>query len=1401
MKTNRRFSLLTFPQLYDGAKLGLNIVVLPRNQNPLAPAIEQNATIPDAPPFAQAKLKFSAKVISGVAGFPDSLSAAATQALVTTAPTLAPDLFAALGKLFDIDTDSLGQSNKNLDGNADQRDVAVSPALSVQKYLPHTYRQAFNFATPRTRNASTDDTYACAVRNAAPVRTFKPSLNTISWGKVFAYALRQPVLATRLGMIYQTELADLDLAALFAQGGWLYVDLATDSDYKPHQQADDNFIAKYAARIPALTAGAVRQVFAPLLVPVLLKANAADPDPLPDGIYDELLIEAAEYDDGFAKIVHAFQPRSLNLLAEESDGAHPVKDVGIRLGWDDEQILIWYMRQLAIDPTVKDPDGRIDAPLGTFGYAVDAREVALPALDWEPLNGVRSRDPLIVPRDKSPGAETLTLGSFQGELPYQVYPAQLDGDRSKSYWLPMYFANWNGHNIVLPDQDAADIYQTNNPTVKPDPAKPDPTKPDPFPSETGTGVSGPAQNQLNRIFAADPIKTTLRYGKTYEFRVRMRDLSGGGVPNDRTIVPLNESPANVARCHFKRYVAPHQVRLAHLPQNQDLPSTLTDLEIRRPLLGYPAVVYTAKYADPVALLKQASQQMAGTEAFGIEDPDVDRVEVTVEVETLRMDNLLSVSGQDNYVFLYKTTRRFPAVNQEADYKSAMHIPLTYKDCKVLHVADELDLQADLGLADTIDNLTEIVLPTARTARLTMRAVCEKKADDGAYYGLVSDADPDRDTRHGRILQLKLYKESADETGLFVNAAAADKLRGIYLQPDPPPVLDGNPLTLLLGKDLAKPPTMIQRLAKELKLENTGLTLTGHKGERVQFGCSNRIRHTLSPEHSSLTFSANGDLMNHWLCCITLDLNRDWAWDALEDRSLIVSRTLRFTHDLAAETETAEIGDIEIRHTAALEALQGPQRDVTRVVFIDAVEPKNPRTRPPPNGTEPRFPDRIELSYTITPRFKTGHGGQNDGSQTLALRLPITTPPAQIPRIASVGIALSPYARNPAYSATEPRQRFLWIEFEEPVKDSQDAYFARVLAYAPDQLISDNHPDLLIAPEKPALPIDPELIRVIPPGASNDLAGLNAMQPMEKATDSDRHYLLLLPPGLHANAPEMFGFFTYEFRVGHFRLPVSGEMVWSTAQGRFGRPLEVTGVQHPAPTLTCAVNRDEEKLYVVAPYAVAVLNGANRTADPPRTELWCLLYAQVRQADGQDFRNILLDDKPLDWRVQIELDKQVDWLARYDRAQRLLLKEITVDSWKDDLQIAKFGHLFKLTDFSLMSRDGTRYGTAAWNNVEVAQLLQLYGLPANSPLSVLVVELLPVITRLSEHVSNLDRPSISTQVEARLAMMNAPPGAIAVGSVGLADTAAFRRGPSPLSEQLGERRILRTSPLTPVPVVC
>jgi hypothetical protein len=880
----------------------------------------------------------------------------------------------------------------------------------------------------------------------------------------------------------------------------------------------------------------------------------------------------------------------------------------------------------------------------------------------------------------------------------------------------------------------------------------------------------------------------LRYGKRYEFRVRLRDLSGGGAAARPEINPLNETPSSTGECRFKRYVAPNQPRVIDLPVNTDDIGDPAQLSLQRPLLGYPAVVYTDKYADPISRLKDASQAMQGKEAFGIPDPDVDRVEIIVEARTLKMDNLLSVSGKDNYVHLYTTTRRFPAINNEDDYAAMLEIPIVYKDCPVLHTGEAADIETDLELPTDIDDLNEIVLPRARTIRLTLRAVCEEKAENQNYYGLLDKVkpnqrpNPDKDVRFGQPVEVMLYQASSDEQALFLETAFVPRLQGIYLQPDPPRRFDGDGFTLFLGKEVEKMPDAVQRLAKQLDIASTGLTLTAPKGERIQFGCSNRIRHTLAPESSSLTFSSKGDLMNHWLCAVSLPLNRDWTWDALEDRSFIVTRTLRFTHDDAeTETETIEVGDIEIKRTASFEALQNPKRDYTRLIFIDAVEPKNHRRRPAPNGDEPRFPDTIEVSYKIEPRFKPAHAEQSNGDLMMDITLPITTPPAQVPKIASAGIALSPYQRNEKYSATDTRRRFLWIEFEEPVRDPQDTFFARVLAYAPDQLISNNHPEMFLAPEEPTLPIDPEYIRVITPAASNDLAGLNAMQPMQKATDSNRHYLLPLPPGLHGDADEMFGFFTYEFRVGHYQREEDGEpqMVWSTAQGRFGRPLRATGVQHPAPNLICAVNRDEEKLYVSAPYAAAVFNGKNVTADPPRTELWCLLYAQVRQADNQDFRNILLDDKRLDWRVRIEDDKQVNRFAKYNAAQLQTLKQISINNWKDELSYGKLQHVFKLAETELTNKDATKYGTTAWSNSEIAQWLALYGLPAKASLSVLVVEILPTITNIYEHISALRGQSTNQ----------------------IAGAASTQQHPSPLSDALGRHRILRTSPLTEVPFVC
>jgi hypothetical protein len=311
-------------------------------------------------------------------------------------------------------------------------------------------------------------------------------------------------------------------------------------------------------------------------------------------------------------------------------------------------------------------------------------------------------------------------------------------------------------------------------------------------------------------------------------------------------------------------------------------------------------------------------------------------------------------------------------------------------------------------------------------------------------------------------------------------------------------------------------------------------------------------------------------------------------------------------------------------------------------------------------------------------------------------------------LASAGIAQSPYTRAPDYSWTNARRRVLWLELSEPLDNPRDAYFARVLNYAPDPVLTGDQVLSNVAPvsvpPEPPLPVDPELIRIISAGMSDDRSGLDAMQALIPS-DSPLHFGVPLPPGLTADSPELFGFFVYELRVGHAQ-------GWSTAQGRFGRPLRVTGVQHPAPVLLCTPSRLPDGITVSAPYALPVFGGKNLTPVPPRSELWILLYAQVTQADGEDHRNVLLGRKPA---------------------------PVTDKRFNERL------------GFSAMGLPG--YGV--WDEEEIAGLLRALGLPLSSSLSVLAVETLPELGRRGD----------------------------------------------PLGANLGYVRILRSSPLAPVPAIC
>ncbi|OBX26886.1 hypothetical protein LX77_00675 [Gelidibacter algens] len=1445
METKRRYTTMVFPQGLDGTKMKLNIVLIPRNQDPFNSNTGLPAPDHVATSFADLIPEFELKIIKGLDEWPLSNSTNAGS-VPETIPINVPT---AVNKKAVLDAIAAEFGAKiNLDNTTDK---AETQEITLNKYLPETYRDAFNFTTPRHKNAKTDDSYHCAIREPANKKPDWKTNDDMSWGQVFAHILRQPLLARSCGMIYSAEISIADHPDWYDKGSYVYVDLV-NADYSAiqdrlYEDADGPFVKRYAARLPKLLKDKSRPVFAPLLFPVLYRKalSLVDPEP-PNAPWDQIFAELNEYNDGFAKIVHAAQPVSSNLLREQPDGVHPVNDLGFRLAWDDEQILIWYIRQLTHNP--EDPGKRIDAPLGVYGYKIDVKMEG--ATEWNSLNLVKSKQVYTIG-----GVSLGNSADDQWELPYQVFPTQPDNDTNGAYWLPMYFTSWIGKSVVLKDEDAILIYR-NDEALDP--------------------VGNPKNVNATNAFAEVPVAAKLLYGNTYEFRVRLMDISGGGPEMEEEL--YNNAASPTAKRLFKRYIAPGLCQINKPEAIRNVTATyfnetLVDdnsvfdanpvLEIGRPLLTYPAVIFTNKYQekglDPVALLIQSSSGVTSTDAIpkkiitpAIEDPDVDRVEITVEVETLRMDNLLSESGMENYITLYKTHRNFPT-----EFDGQLDVPIIFRDVNSLNLGNDADPFNDLEMNTiTIDAMNELPLPTARKIRITLRGVCKDQAN---YYGFENAADRNLDSRYGKTMQFLFYKESAVEDDMLLLKPNIAPIKAIYLQPDPPHIIEQLNTKIYYNlQNQNTVPDIVERLAQQLGVVSKGMTLVGEKGERVVFGCSNKIQHHLAPDHSSITLGSKGDLCNHWIGCLVYRINRDWSWDALKNVSFSISRTKKFKNDGDEDLETLKVGDIQFKHYASFESLIADDfgivnRGHTTLIFIDAIEPKSRLLRP--NG-QLRFPDELEVEYTITPHFKADHGSAQEYKPDM-LRLPTTIIPAQVPKIVSVGMAFSPYLKNEKYSATEPRQRYLWVELEEPVKDPHDTLFCRLLRYAPDQLLSHNREFMDETLPDPILPIDPEYVRSITPNQTDDMAGLRAMQAMEKASGNDDiHYLLPLPPGLHPESPEMFGFFTYEFRVGHghwSNLEVGKSNLWSTAKGRFGRPLRVTGMQHPAPTLLCNVNRDDIGVKVNAPFAKTVLNGKDVTADPPRTQLHSVLYTQVNQADGAEFRNILLDEKLMtlvdpvkvktDFNRASVLVKTMEQTGKYrvteqneQEKARHLLTQFQLFNQVDDLdldietrsKVSKLiqsrskGKIFtpdvatsrtllkayekykkrpdfvtpvpanaSFTNASLIEgakiaiyKDKVKTGSCSWTNQEISDLINRYGLPEDAPLSVLVVEVFGNITNIFDYLSYPKeiREELFSDYSANIEKQKI-------------------RSEKALSDHLGHYRILRTSPLTEVPFIC
>lgn len=390
-----------------------------------------------------------------------------------------------------------------------------------------------------------------------------------------------------------------------------------------------------------------------------------------------------------------------------------------------------------------------------------------------------------------------------------------------------------------------------------------------------------------------------------------------------------------------------------------------------------------------------------------------------------------------------------------------------------------------------------------------------------------------------------------------------------------------------------------------------------------------------------------------------------TWRGAGSPTLVLHRTVTLPDAIGAPVESVEVGTIELMNSINVQAGKRPDRSFTRMILIDALTP-----RMGPDG----FPYEMNVQYEVSVRLEGG-GTIDQGINT---RLPIVTPPKQVPKIVAAGIALTPYSHDSEYAATPSRTKRLWVELAEPLADPRDAWFVKPLSITPDPMLLPGTEPVADPIEVEGVPLDPELVRVITPGQVQDLAGLSTMQRLEPSSTSNRHFLVPLPPNTDPGSPELFSFYTYDIRCGHDRGPAA-DPLWSTAQSRFGESLVLEGVQHPGPELTCSVIPEPNgAIRVRAPYAAPYIGLRRVLPNPPNTEIWIVLYARVMQSDASTRRN-----------VQIDL-------------RRLRIPRQTV-------------------------RDNTRLlveGQVRWSGPEVIDAMNRAGIPLTTPISALAVEVLP-----------------------------------------------------------------------------
>ena len=654
------------------------------------------------------------------------------------------------------------------------------------------------------------------------------------------------------------------------------------------------------------------------------------------------------------------------------------------------------------------------------------------------------------------------------ETGVQVYPSTVNGDVDAAYWLPSYFTQWYGPSLVLPDEVAASLDASG---ALADPGSYSDTRIKNNPKQTG--------HQYEAVLSVD---AELKYGEDYEFRVRLGDLAGGGPREDEH--ERNEAPSSIAPWTFRRYVAPKQLTVKPLdPQdNEDAGAVQfyqgTHFIDCQTAAGVSALLFTE--LDTATAIQAAGR--SDVSAPGGSGRLARRsVNIATSATSIRTSTRCSWSSTSRhccstrkrpppgepYLRLYTTTRPF-----DPDLETPFELTIEYVNVPVIDFNDA-ESHGDPQLAQAaIDAGGDIVLPQSRDIRITLYPVCSDKPGKPAYFGF-DKTRPDIALSCGRAHRVLRPRGRHDRGGVLQFGLPSESCAALSA-------------TRSAAGEQPLHHRRHRRRGQGASAE-AGHRAAGRgarrRGERADAHRTAGRTHSVRVQQPDSSYAGAGPLIAHLChgrgapqslaCVLSFDVHRDWTWDGLADTGITVERTRAFTGEpgtlrdrngrLPDEWESRRAGGDDRR-----------QARLTRMVFIDAIEPKKDLAQIAANVTTP-FPNTIDVSYTLTAAFidawrRRGLGRRGHDAE---LQLPVTTIPTQVPKIVAAGYALSPYRRNHDYSETAVRERFLWFEFDAPIQDPNDTYFARVLAYAPDPLlVFPNGDQLQVRQDDPPLAIAP-----------------------------------------------------------------------------------------------------------------------------------------------------------------------------------------------------------------------------------------------------------------------------------------------------------------------------------------